>query len=221
VLKLENITKSYPSPSGDGYVSVLKDISLNIDAGASVAIVGPSGSGKSTLLNIIGALDKPSSGSVVLDGQELSTLSDSQLAKIRSQQIGFVFQLHHLLPQLTVLENVLIPTMPLKTTVQAEPRARELLQRVGLDGHLDHRPAQLSGGEQQRVAVVRALINQPKLLLADEPTGSLDSTSSQNLADILLQLNAQEKVTLITVTHSTELAQKMHTVFTLKNGQLA
>lgn len=220
MLKLENLTKSYPSPSGNADVPVLKNISLSVESGASIAIVGPSGSGKSTLLNIIGALDKPTSGSVQLDGQELSELSDKELAQIRNEQIGFVFQLHHLLPQLTVLENVLIPTMPLKTTADAEPRAKELLQRVGLGSHFDFRPAQLSGGEQQRVAVVRALINQPKLLLADEPTGSLDQDSSQNLAELLIQLNEQENVTLITVTHSLELAQKMKTVYTLKNGQL-
>lgn len=221
MLVLENVTKSFHSPSGNSDTTVLRGISLSVDPGASIAIVGPSGSGKSTLLNIIGALDKPSSGSVQLDGQELSMLSDKELAKIRNEQIGFVFQLHHLLPQLTALENVLIPTLPLKSTRNAESRAKELLYRVGLGSHFEHRPAQLSGGEQQRVAVVRALINQPKLLLADEPTGSLDQKASENLADILIQLNEEEKVTLITVTHSNVLAQKMKMIYTLKNGQLA
>jgi len=220
LLHLTNVTKSYSSPSTSAKVVILEDISFSVKAGESLAIVGPSGSGKSTLLNIIGALDKPTTGSVELDGKDFSRCSDGELAKIRNEQIGFVFQLHHLLPQLTVLENVLIPTLPLKTTKEAEARAEELLQRVGLGDHLAHRPAQLSGGEQQRVAVVRALINQPRLLLADEPTGSLDQDSSQNLADILIQLNEQERVTLITVTHSTTLAEKMSTVYTLNNGQL-
>jgi ABC-type lipoprotein export system ATPase subunit len=220
MLKLKNISKSYPSPAGSEKKEVLKDISLSVENGESLAIVGPSGSGKSTLLNIIGALDTPSSGFVELEGKNLSGLSDKDLAKIRNLQIGFVFQLHHLLPQLTVLENVLIPTLPLQTTKTAELRAKDMLQQVGLASHMQHRPAQLSGGEQQRVAVVRALINQPKLLLADEPTGSLDQNSAQNLAGLLLQLNEQQKVTLITVTHSMDVAQKMQTVYTLNNGNL-
>lgn len=219
MLALKNITKTYKTPS-NADLAVLQEINLDVNRGDSVSIVGPSGSGKSTLLNIIGALDKPTSGSVELDGKNVVALSDDELATMRNQEIGFVFQLHHLLPQLTVLENVLIPTLPLKSQNSAEERARELLKRVGLGGHLDFRPAQLSGGEQQRVAVVRALINQPKLLLADEPTGSLDQASSQTLADILSELNQQESVTLIVVTHSLELAKKMNAVYTLKNGQL-
>ncbi|MBN1466819.1 ABC transporter ATP-binding protein [candidate division KSB1 bacterium] len=220
MLRLQNISKSYPSPATLAEVTVLQDISLTVTPGASLAILGPSGSGKSTLLNIIGALEKPTSGLVEWEGNDLYRLPDDELARIRNEQIGFVFQLHHLLPQLTVLENVLIPTLPLKTSKQAEPRARELLNRVGLDHHLHHRPAQLSGGERQRVAVVRAMINQPKLVLADEPTGSLDHLSALKLADILLGLNAADNVTLIIVTHSMDLAKKLKTVYVLEDGRL-
>ncbi|MBN1479428.1 ABC transporter ATP-binding protein [candidate division KSB1 bacterium] len=219
LLKVQNLCKTYRTPSGTDLM-VLRDISFSIDRGDSMAIVGPSGSGKSTLLNIIGALDKPTAGTVELAGKKLAELSDNELATFRNQDIGFIFQLHFLLPQLTVLENVLVPTLPLGRSNGAEERARLLLERVGLGEHFDYHPAQLSGGEQQRVAVVRALINQPKLVLADEPTGSLDQDSSEKLADILKQLNRQEHVTLIVVTHSMALANKMNLVYTLKKGQL-
>ena len=186
-------------------------------------IVGPSGCGKSTLLNIIGALDRPTSGRVLFDGQDLAALDDNELAKIRNKQIGFVFQMHHLLPQCTVLENVLVPTLAGKdrsAMEQARERATNLLQRVGLKEFLLHRPGQLSGGQRQRVAVVRALINQPKLLLADEPTGSLDREASEKIADLLVELNRSEKVTLIVVTHSHELAKRMGRVVELTEGSL-
>ena len=224
LLELEHIEKHYDSPSGTDPVPVLKDISLRVNSGESIAIVGPSGSGKSTLLNIIGALDKPSSGIVILSGQKLSELSDKELAEIRNRDIGFVFQLHHLLPQCTVLENVLIPTIPRGSKPNSEKltsRASELLARVGLGGHMHHRPGQLSGGEQQRVAVVRALINEPQLVLADEPTGSLDQVSAHNLGQLLVELNKEEKVTLILVTHSLELAQRMSRLFELHDGRLS
>lgn len=219
LLNVQNLHKTYRTPSGAD-LTVLRDISFSVDRGESMAIVGPSGSGKSTLLNIIGALDQPTAGTVEFAGKKLTGLSDNELATLRNQDIGFIFQLHFLLPQLTVLENVLVPTLPLGSSNGVEERARVLLERVGLGEHLDYRPAQLSGGEQQRVAVVRALINQPKLVLADEPTGSLDQDASQKLADILKQLNVQEHVTLIVVTHSMTLANKMNLVYTLKNGQL-
>ena len=186
-------------------------------------IVGPSGCGKSTLLNIIGALDRPTSGRVLFDGRDLAALDDNELAKIRNKQIGFVFQMHHLLPQCTVLENVLVPTLAGKdrsAMEQARERATNLLQRVGLKEFLLHRPGQLSGGQRQRVAVVRALINQPKLLLADEPTGSLDREASEKIADLLVELNRSEKVTLIVVTHSHELAKRMGRVVELTEGSL-
>jgi ABC-type lipoprotein export system ATPase subunit len=188
-----------------------------------MAVVGPSGSGKSTLLNIIGALDRPTSGMVALDGKNLADLEDSELSKIRNQDIGFVFQLHHLLPQCTVLENVLIPTIPLglnREDKNVKIRAQELLEKVGLEQHLHHFPAQLSGGELQRVAVVRALINTPKLVLADEPTGSLDRESSENLGQLLVRLNKEVGMALIVVTHSMELARLMEKVYTLRDGKL-
>ncbi|MEE9501507.1 MAG: ABC transporter ATP-binding protein, partial [Candidatus Aminicenantaceae bacterium] len=169
LLELKNISKKYEIPSGEGHTTVLRDISLQIIQGESVAVVGPSGSGKSTLLNIIGALDKPTSGVVTFAGKDLADLDDSELSRIRNREIGFVFQLHHLLPQCTVFENVLIPTIPLglkKGDEDVRDRAKNLLERVGLEKHKDYFPAQLSGGEMQRVAVIRALINRPKLILA-------------------------------------------------------
>ncbi len=223
LLELKNISKTYEIPSGEGQAIVLRDISLQVNQGESIAVVGPSGSGKSTLLNIIGALDRPTSGIVTLTGKNLADLEDSELSKIRNQDIGFVFQLHHLLPQCTVLENVLIPTIPLGLNREDENvriRAKELLEKVGLEKHFYHFSAQLSGGERQRVAVVRALINTPKLILADEPTGSLDRESSENLGQLLLQLNKEEGMALIVVTHSLELARLMDKVYKLRDGKL-
>jgi ABC-type lipoprotein export system ATPase subunit len=223
ILELKNIEKSYPSPSGDGETFILKNLSLQVAKGETLAVTGPSGSGKSTLLNIIGTLDRPSSGEVTFEDNNLLRLNEKQLAELRNQRIGFVFQLHHLLPQCTVLENVLIPTLMVKSAEAKKAlaaRAEKLLQRVGLGGHLLHRPAQLSGGEMQRAAVVRALINQPLLLLADEPTGSLDQNTSQNLGKLLVELNQEEEVTLIVVTHSRDLAKQMGTVYELSDGNL-
>ena len=223
MLELINVEKSYPSPTDTGSVFVLKDIILKIEKGQSIAIVGPSGSGKSTLLNIIGALDRPTSGQVLLDGKDLTKTDEIELARIRNKEIGFVFQLHHLLPQCTVLENVLVPTLAEKNNTKnkgAKARAVNLLERVGLKDWLLHRPGQLSGGQRQRVAVVRALINQPKLLLADEPTGSLDEHAAQNIAELLVELNQSEQVTVILATHSIKLAEHMDTVLELSNGTL-
>lgn len=200
---------------------------LEVGAAESVAIVGPSGSGKSTLLQIIGTLDRPTSGEVTLSGQDLNCLDDNQLAAVRNRQIGFVFQLHYLLPQCTVLENVLVPTLVFDASGKspasenAYARATRLLTRVGLGHRLLHRPGQLSGGERQRVAVVRALINRPQLVLADEPTGSLDHASSQQLAQLLTDLNREENAALIVVTHAVDLARRMAKVFELKDGRLA
>lgn len=223
MLELSNVTKSYESMDGGESVVVLKDISLQIHRGESVAIIGPSGSGKSTLLNIIGTLDRPTTGIVKLDGQDLGTLTDDELAAIRNRQIGFVFQAHHLLPQCTVWENVLVPTLAQKNAHPKNDvcdRAMRLLKRVELARRLDHRPGQLSGGERQRVAVVRALINEPKLLLADEPTGALDRSSALNLAQLLIELNREEEVTLVVVTHALDLAQRMQRRFELRDGTL-
>ena len=223
MLELVHIAKNYDSPSDTGSVSVLKDINLKLDNGKSLVIVGPSGSGKSTLLNIIGTLDRPTQGQVLLDGQDLAKLNDNELAGIRNRRIGFVFQLHHLLPQCTVLENVLVPTIAGKGGIsgnQARDRAVELLERVGLKDYLQYRPGELSGGQRQRVAVVRALINKPGLLLADEPTGSLDRAASEKIADLLVELNKSERVTLIVVTHSFEFAKRIGPVSELNDGLL-
>jgi lipoprotein-releasing system ATP-binding protein len=223
MLELIDVTKEYESPGDTASVSVLRGITLKVKEGQSLAIVGPSGSGKSTLLNIIGALDRPTAGQVLLEGKDLAKLTDIELAKIRNRQIGFVFQLHHLLPQCTVLENVLVPTLADRSRAsrqQVQQRAVSLLQRVGLRDHMLHRPGELSGGQRQRVAVVRALINGPKLLLADEPTGSLDEKASQNIAKLLVELNRGEGVTLIVVTHSARLAERIGQVMELSNGLL-
>ncbi len=223
LLELKKIAKTFEIPAADKTMTVLEDISLRIDQGESMAVVGPSGSGKSTLLNIIGALEKPTSGDVFFTGKNLANLRDSELSVIRNREIGFIFQLHHLLPQCTVLENVLIPTIPLgvkKNKNEVMRRAKTLLEKVALKERTDFFPAVLSGGELQRVAVVRALINKPKLILADEPTGSLDKESSENLGRLLVDLNREEGVSLITVTHSMELARLMGKVFNLQNGHL-
>src|SRR5258705_6875110 len=231
LLTLSNVTKRYESPGNANSLTVLDDISLQVDRGQSLAIVGPSGSGKSTLLQIIGTLDRPTSGTVQLDGQDLNQLNDVELAAVRNRKLGFVFQFHYLLPQCTVLENVLVPTLAKvkqsvgraspASTETPETRANRLLKRVGLAERLNHRPGELSGGERQRVAVVRALINQPWLLLADEPTGSLDHASAQQLGQLLVELNRAEGVTLIVVTHARELAGRMGRVMELKDGRLA
>ena len=224
LLSLVNITKRYDSPANAGALTVLDQVSLEVARGESLAIVGPSGSGKSTLLQIIGTLDRPTSGSVALDGQDLSGLDDLKIAAVRNRQIGFVFQSHYLLPQCTVWENVLVPTLASADDALrngAEERAERLLKRVGLGERKSHRPGELSGGERQRVAVVRALINQPKLLLADEPTGSLDHASAQALGQLLLEFNREEGVTLIVVTHARDLAQRMARVLELRDARLA
>jgi ABC-type lipoprotein export system ATPase subunit len=223
LLRLDEVSKSYDSIRDGPPVQVFAGLNLTIAQGESAAISGPSGSGKSTLLNIIGTLDRPSSGRVFLRERDLAQLDELQLAAVRNRQIGFVFQAHHLLPQCTVLENVLVPTLASADPAQrrsAPERARRLLDRVGLGGRRDHRPGQLSGGERQRVAVVRALINQPELLLADEPTGALDRAAAEELARLLIELNREEGVTLILVTHAPDLAARMKRVFQLQDGRL-
>ena len=221
ILELTDVTKRYPSPGGDG-PAILDGLSMSVKAGESVAIVGPSGSGKSTLLNIIGALDTPTAGRVAFGGRDLSGLDESELAALRRDRIGFVFQLHHLLPQCTALENVLVPILARRRAgYDDRTRAAGLLERVGLGARMEHRPGTLSGGERQRVAVARALINAPKLLLADEPTGSLDRASSDSLADLLVELNREQGVTLVVVTHAGGLAKRMGTVLSLDNGKLS
>ena len=223
LLRLVNVTKNFAAAEGASPVAVLRDVTLEIARGEAVAVIGPSGSGKSTLLNLVGTLDRPTSGEVWLGDQDLSRLDDRQLAQVRNRQIGFIFQAHHLLPHCSVWENVLVPTLAGKDKslrADAEKRAGRLLKRVGLGERLQHRPGQLSGGERQRVAVVRALINQPPLLLADEPTGALDRAAAHELAKLLVELNREEGVTLIVVTHALDLAKQMGRVLELKEGKL-
>jgi ABC-type lipoprotein export system ATPase subunit len=223
MIDLVDVTKSYGGPDEPGAVSVLKGITVHVGRGESIVIVGPSGCGKSTLLNIIGGLDHPTTGRVVFDGRNLAELADDELARIRSREIGFVFQLHHLLPQCTVLENVLVPTLAGRNESsprELRERAEALLGRVGLKDRMSHRPGELSGGQRQRVAVARALINGPKLLLADEPTGSLDEGTSQSIAELLVELNRDEAVALVVVTHSRELAGRIGRVVELSGGTL-
>src|SRR6186997_2034686 len=188
LLEVSNLTKSYSALDGSEEVRVLEGVDLRAEKGESIAIIGPSGSGKSTILNIIGALDRADSGRVLVDGEEVEKLGEEELSAYRRTKVGFVFQLHHLLPQCTVLENVLVPTLPLlkRDAAALQARAEELLKSVGLSHRLQHRPGQLSGGERQRAAVARALINQPRLLLADEPTGALDRLNAAKLADLLI-----------------------------------
>jgi ABC-type lipoprotein export system ATPase subunit len=222
-VELDGVSKRYAGAGNGEALSILRDIHLRVRRGESVAIVGPSGSGKTTLLNLLGSLDRPDQGRVILDGMDLARLDERALARTRNAAIGFVFQFHYLLPHLTLFENVLLPSLASddRTARQRAPeRARWFLERVGLKERLHHRPGQLSGGERQRVAVVRALINQPKLLLADEPTGALDHDSARDLGRLLRELNREEGVTLIVVTHSLELAREMQRVFELRNGQL-
>jgi len=219
ILELRNVTKSYEhvEPEDD---AVLKGVDLCVGAAETVAVIGPSGSGKSTLLNIMGTLDSPSSGVVTLEGEDVASLPESRLAEVRNDKIGFVFQLHHLLPQCTLLENVLVPAIVNPSGEDFEARATRLLDRVGLSHRLDRRPGQVSGGERQRAAVVRALINSPSLLLADEPTGSLDRQGSDHLCSLLSELNAEEKVAIVMVTHSLRQAGKMGRVLELQDGRL-
>ncbi len=223
MLELHNITKDYGIAGGPTHAQVLKVLSVRLGLGQSLAIVGPSGCGKSTLLNVMGGLDKPTGGQVQFMGRDLTTLSDKELARVRNQQIGFIFQMHHLLPQCTVLENVLIPTLAYPDSAEREhkqKRARQLIERVGLSDCRDRRPGELSGGQRQRVAVARALINQPKLLLADEPTGSLDHATAETIMDLLQTLNRTEHIALVVVTHALDLARRFDQVCSLDNGQL-
>jgi len=221
MISVKNLSKTYQTPGEE--IHVLKDLDLTVTEGETAAIVGPSGCGKSTLLNLLGALDRPTSGAIKIGDQDISTFSEEQAAAFRNHSLGFIFQQQHLLPQLTVLENVLIPRLAGDWTESAgetESRARGILKTVGLSERLNHLPWQLSGGEKLRTAVARALINRPKLILADEPTGSLDPTSTDTVADLLLALNRDHGVTLIVVTHNPELARRMQRTYLLQAGKL-
>jgi lipoprotein-releasing system ATP-binding protein len=221
MLTVSNITKTYPTPQGP--LPILRELSFSLERGQAAAVTGPSGSGKSTLLYVLGALEPPSSGSVSLDGQNPYALNEARLAAFRNEHIGFVFQDHALLPQCSVLENVLAPTL---VAANGRPqafieRAKTLLSDVGLAHRLEHRPAELSGGEKQRVAIARALVRQPTLLLCDEPTGNLDQRNADAVADLLLGMHSAHPSILVVVTHSAELARRFSTRFSISDGRLA
>jgi lipoprotein-releasing system ATP-binding protein len=216
LLNVEGLGKAYATPQGP--LAILSDVALSLSVGDAAAIMGPSGSGKSTLLYILGALEPPTTGTVTLNGRNPFALGPRDLASFRNAEIGFVFQDHCLLPQCTVLENVLVPAMVGEPDPESPQRARELIDQVGLTDRLDHRPAELSGGEKQRVALARALIRRPTLLLCDEPTGNLDRASAQVVASLLLELHRLRRTILVVVTHSAELAMKFPLRFEL-NGQ--
>jgi len=219
VIELREVSKCYP---GIVPVTVLRAASLRVNRGETVALVGPSGSGKSTLLNLLGTLDTPDSGSVWIGGRDVTRFDAKDLARVRNRDLGFIFQSHHLLPQCSVLENVLLPTLADRghPPADAHKRARRLLDRVGLGPRLGHLPGQLSGGERQRAAVVRALIQSPQVVLADEPTGALDRANAEALGRLLVELNLEEDLALVVVTHSLELARQMSRIVELKDGAL-
>jgi ABC-type lipoprotein export system ATPase subunit len=224
LLELQSVGKSYSAPAGSAPLEVVRQIDLTVGAGECVTVVGPSGSGKSTLLYLIGTLTPPTTGRVLLEGRDVASLDPRETARLRNRLLGFVFQNHHLLPQCSALENVLLPTLAEPSDAADAARLREraehLLVRMGLRDRLAHRPAELSGGERQRVAVARALINRPRLLLADEPTGSLDATSAGALGVLLADLNREEQVALIVVTHSAALARIGARRFRMIDGRL-
>ena len=221
MIEVAGLAKIYETP-GEA-LRVLDGLELEVAAGEAVAIVGPSGSGKTSLLNLLGALDRPSGGSIRVADQDLGGLTAAAAARFRNRTLGFIFQQHHLLPQLSVLENVLVPRLAgnwQEPAAATESRARELLDKVGLNHRLSHLPWQLSGGEKLRTGVARALLNRPRLLLADEPTGLLDQAATDQVADLLLQLNRDEAVTLIVVTHNAALARRIGRTFELAQGKL-
>ncbi len=221
LLKAENIFKDYPAKAGKEPLNVLSGATISIESGNIIAIVGPSGCGKSTLLHILGGLDKPSSGKVFFKEKELNKMNENQLAEFRNRNLGFVFQFHHLLPEFTALENVFMPALINNgQTGDIQKKATGLLKRFGLADRIHHRPSELSGGEQQRVAVARALMNDPQIILADEPTGNLDEQNTELMLDILLNLNKQENLSIVLVTHDRSIAERSNTTFELKKGTL-
>jgi len=218
LLKVENISKEYASPRGT--LRILSEVSLSLSRGEAVSIMGPSGCGKSTLLHILGALEPPTSGTVTLDGHDPFRLNARGLAAFRNKEIGFIFQDHCLLPQCSVIENVLTPTLVSENHSDQMERARELIDQVGLRERIDHRPAELSGGEKQRVALARALIMNPQLILGDEPTGNLDQKSAETVASMFFELHQNQQTILIVVTHNPELAARFPRRFQLKDRRL-
>jgi len=219
MLEANHLSKGYATPAGE--LTVLRDVSLSLNAGDSACVMGPSGSGKSTLLYILGGLEPPSSGTVRLNGTDPYTLNANQLAAFRNRDIGFVLQDHCLLPQCTVLENVLVPCLVGDADAGADERARGLIAQVGLTDRLHHRPAELSGGEKQRAAIARALVRQPRLMLCDEPTGNLDAETADLVADLLIRLHAQQQTILIVVTHSETLGSRFQRRWKMHRGVLS
>ncbi|HLD96656.1 MAG TPA: ABC transporter ATP-binding protein [Patescibacteria group bacterium] len=217
ILNLEKVTKIYGT--GETKVAALDGVSLDVAPGEMVSVVGHSGSGKTTLLNMMGALDRPTSGRIFLEGEEISRIPEHQLYRVRREKIGFIFQSFHLIPTLNALENVLAPTLPLGER-RFEERARELLKSVGLASRMMHRPSQLSGGEMQRVAIARALIHEPRLILADEPTGNLDSKTGEEIINLLLRLNKEKGVTLVIVTHEPDIAKRADRTISIRDGRI-
>jgi len=218
MIKLSNVTKTVRSGTED--LTILNDVSLDIAAGQFVAVTGASGTGKSTLLGLIAGLDAPTSGNIVVDGDEITKMSEDGLARIRSEKIGFIFQSFHLIPSLTAYENILIP-MEILGLENVETRAHSLLEQIDLTNRGHHYPAELSGGEQQRVAIARAFANSPKILLADEPTGNLDSKNGQHIFDLMTQLHERHRVTLVLVTHDANLADQAQRRIVLEDGRVS
>jgi len=220
VLVADNISKRYVQ--GDLSVDVLNALSLTVNKGDRIAIVGSSGSGKSTLLHLLGGLDQPTEGSVTVNGQDLKSLGQKAIGMLRNRSIGFVYQFHHLLPEFTALENVAMPLMIRKESVaHANEKAALILERVGLGQRLRHKPTELSGGERQRAAIARALVTDPQIVLADEPTGNLDERTADTVYELMLELNQESGTSFLIVTHDTQLAARMDTVYTLTNGTLS
>lgn len=221
VLQCNDIHKEFPSESGNGVLKILQGVDLQVKKADIISIVGSSGSGKSTLLHILGGLDQPTSGDVVWHGKSIYQFKKDQLADLRNKNVGFVFQFHHLLPEFTAMENVMMPALIHDTPFgEAEDRAKELLDRFGMSGRLNHRPSQLSGGEQQRVSMARALTNHPSIILADEPTGNLDEKNTESILSLLFQLREMEDVSIVLITHEKEIATRCDTVYSLHNGTL-
>lgn len=219
VVVAQHISKTYGS--GSLSVRVLTDVTFTVSPRSLIAVVGASGSGKSTLLHLLGGLDLPSSGSVSICGEDLACISDARRARLRNENLGFVYQFHHLLPEFSALENVAMPLLIRKVaTRQAREQAAEMLQRVGLSARGEHKPAELSGGERQRVAIARALVTRPKAVLADEPTGNLDRSNASQIMDLMLELNEQLGTSLVIVTHDLDLAQRMQTIYSIEDGHL-
>ncbi len=221
ILQGTDIVKTYPGKTGDGALTVLDGVSISIERGSVVSVIGASGSGKSTLLHLLGGLDRPDSGEVIWNGRNIYSMNDEQLADFRNAELGFVFQFHHLLPEFTAIENIMMPALISgKDFSGAKSQALDLLERFGIAGRAEHRPAQLSGGEQQRVAMARALMNNPKLILADEPTGNLDESNTDILLDMLFELRETEQVSILLITHEKDIASRSDLIYRLSQGKL-